>query len=133
VLIPGAKAPKLVTREMVGTMQPGSVIVDIAIDQGGCVESIDRVTTHADPVYDYEGVIHYSVANMPGAVARTSTFALTSVTLPYALEIANKGAKKAILENPALKLGVNVAGGEIVYEAVAHDHGYTYVPVEKVL
>ena len=133
VLIPGAKTPKLVTREMVKTMEAGSVIVDVAIDQGGSIESCDHATTHANPTYEYEGVIHYSVANMPGAVARTSTFALTSVTIPYALEIANKGVKKAVLENQALKLGVNVAGGEITYEAVARDHGYKYVPVESVL
>ncbi|MCL2484959.1 MAG: alanine dehydrogenase [Endomicrobia bacterium] len=133
VLIPGAKAPRLVTREMIKTMQPGSVIVDVAIDQGGCIETCDHVTTHADPVYKIDGILHYSVANMPGAVARTSTFALTNATLPYALEIANKGVKKAILENPALKLGVNIAGGEITYKAVAHDHGYEYVPVEQAL
>ncbi|MDR1693624.1 MAG: alanine dehydrogenase [Lactobacillaceae bacterium] len=133
VLIPGAKAPRLVTREMVKTMQAGSVIVDVAIDQGGCIESCDHVTTHANPTYVYEGVVHYSVANMPGAVARTSTFALTGVTIPYALEIANKGFTKAISENPALKLGVNVAGGEITYEAVARDLGYKYVPIEEAI
>ena len=133
VLIPGAKAPKIVTREIVKTMQPGSVIVDVAIDQGGCIESCDHTTTHADPTYVYEGVTHYSVANMPGAVARTSTFALTSVTIPYALEMANKGIKNAVLENPALKLGVNVANSEITYEAVAKDLDYKYTPVEKAL
>lgn len=131
VLIPGAKAPKLVTREMVKTMQPGSVIVDIAIDQGGCCESCDHVSTHAEPTYEYEGVIHYSVANIPGAVARTSTLALTNVTIPYALAMANKGVKEAIFADPALKLGVNVANGEITYEAVARDLGYKYVPVEE--
>ena len=132
VLIPGAKAPKLVTREMVKTMQSGSVIVDIAIDQGGCIETIDRVTTHADPVYVCEGVTHYAVANMPGAVAQTSTIALTNVTLPYALEIANKGAARAIAENDALKMGVNVAGGKVTYKAIADDLGHPYHPLDTV-
>ena len=130
VLIPGAKAPKLVTEEMVKSMKPGSVIVDVAIDQGGIVETIDHVTTHDNPTFVKHGVVHYSVANMPGAVPRTSTIALTNVTVPYALQIANKGVLKAILENAALKLGVNVANGEITYEAVARDLGYQYVPVE---
>ncbi|NRD78313.1 alanine dehydrogenase [Bacillus sp. BRMEA1] len=133
VLIPGAKAPKLVTEEMVKSMKPGSVIVDVAIDQGGIVETNDHVTTHDNPTYEKYGVIHYSVANMPGAVPRTSTIALTNVTVPYALQIANKGVYKAITENPALKLGVNVANGEITYEAVANDLDYTYVTVEKAL
>lgn len=133
VLIPGAKAPKLVTREMVKSMQNGSVVVDVAIDQGGCIESADHATTHANPTYEYEGVIHYSVANMPGAVARTSTLALTNVTIPYALEIANKGVLKAIMENQSLKLGVNVAQGEITYQAVANDLGYDYVSVENLI
>ncbi len=133
VLIPGAKAPKLVTEEMVKSMKPGSVIVDVAIDQGGIVETDDHVTTHDNPTFEKYGVIHYSVANMPGAVPRTSTIALTNVTVPYALQIANKGVYKAIIENHALKLGVNVANGEITYEAVAKDLGYTYVPVEKAL
>jgi alanine dehydrogenase len=133
VLIPGAKAPKLVTEEMVKSMKPGSVIVDVAIDQGGIVETDDHVTTHDNPTFEKYGVIHYSVANIPGAVPRTSTIALTNVTVPYALQIANKGVYKAISENPALKLGVNVANGEITYEAVAKDLGYTYVTVEKAL
>ncbi|WP_462408869.1 alanine dehydrogenase [Neobacillus sp. Marseille-QA0830] len=133
VLIPGAKAPKLVTEEMVKTMKPGSVIVDVAIDQGGIVETDDHVTTHDNPTFEKYGVIHYSVANMPGAVPRTSTLALTNVTVPYALQIANKGVSKAIEENPALKLGVNVANGEITYEAVAKDLGYQYVIVEEAL
>ncbi|WP_129728039.1 alanine dehydrogenase [Ectobacillus funiculus] len=131
VLIPGAKAPKLVTEEMVQTMKPGSVIVDVAIDQGGVVETCDHVTTHDNPTFEKYGVVHYSVANMPGAVPRTSTLALTNVTVPYALQIANKGVYKAIAENPALKLGLNVANGEITYEAVARDLGYEYVPVER--
>jgi alanine dehydrogenase len=133
VLIPGAKAPKLVTEEMVKAMKPGSVIVDVAIDQGGIVESIDHVTTHDNPTFIKHGVVHYSVANMPGAVPRTSTIALTNVTVPYALQIANKGVFKAISENVALLLGVNVANGEITYEAVAKDLGYDYVTVEKAL
>ncbi|MDK2824196.1 MAG: alanine dehydrogenase [Clostridia bacterium] len=133
VLIPGAKAPRLVTEEMVKTMQTGSVIVDVAIDQGGSIETIDRVTTHSEPVYEKYGVVHYSVANMPGAVPRTSTFALTNVTLPYALELANKGVNKAIKDNKALRYGVNVANGLVTYQAVARDLGYQYVTVEKAL
>jgi len=133
VLIPGARAPHLVTTEMVQNMKPGSVIVDVAIDQGGSVETIDRVTTHMDPVYEKFGVIHYSVANMPGAVPRTSTYALTNVTLPYALQLANKGWKKAIMENAALAKGVNVVGGNVVYEAVAQAHSLPYVPLDTVI
>ena len=133
VLIPGAKAPKLVTEDMVKSMKPGSVIVDVAIDQGGIVETSDHVTTHDNPTFVKHGVVHYSVANMPGAVPRTSTIALTNVTVPYALQIANKGVLKAISENDALKLGVNVANGEITYEAVAKDLDYPYVPVEEAL
>jgi alanine dehydrogenase len=133
VLIPGAKAPKLVTEDMVKAMKPGSVIVDVAIDQGGIVETSDHVTTHDNPTYVKHGVVHYAVANMPGAVPRTSTLALTNVTLPYALQIANKGVHQAIADNHALKLGVNVANGEITYEAVARDLGYNYVPVEEAL
>jgi alanine dehydrogenase len=133
VLIPGAKAPRLVKEEMVKSMKPGSVIVDVAIDQGGIVETCDHVTTHDNPTFEKHGVIHYSVANMPGAVPRTSTIALTNVTVPYALQIANKGVFKAIAENGALKLGVNVANGEITYEAVAKDLGYDYVTVENAL
>lgn len=119
VLIPGAKAPKIVTEDMVKAMEPGSVIVDVAIDQGGCVETVDRVTTHAEPTYVKYGVVHYSVANMPGAVARTSTFALANVTLPYALALANKGYESAIREDIALARGVNVIDGKITYRAVA--------------
>jgi alanine dehydrogenase len=133
VLIPGAKAPKLITEEMVKSMKPGSVIVDVAIDQGGIVETIDHVTTHDNPTFIKHGVVHYSVANMPGAVPRTSTIALTNVTVPYALQIANKGVFKAISDNAALYLGVNVANGEITYEAVAKDLGFDYVTVEKAL
>ncbi len=133
VLIPGAKAPKLVTEEMIKTMQAGSVIVDVAIDQGGVIATSDHVTTHDDPTYVKHDVVHYAVANMPGAVPRTSTLALTNVTLPYALQIANKGVHQAVSQNAALKLGVNVANGEVTYEAVARDLGYTYVSVEEAL
>ncbi|MCY8938029.1 alanine dehydrogenase [Peribacillus frigoritolerans] len=133
VLIPGAKAPKLVTEEMVTTMSPGSVIVDVAIDQGGIFETVDHITTHDNPTYVKHGVVHYAVANMPGAVPQTSTVALTNVTVPFALQIANKGAIKAILENDALAKGVNVANGEITFEAVATDLGYNYVSVENAL
>jgi alanine dehydrogenase len=133
VLIPGAKAPKLVSEEMVKSMKPGSVIVDVAIDQGGIVATNDHVTTHDNPTFVKHGVVHYAVANMPGAVPRTSTIALTNVTVPYGLQLANKGVAKAITDNPALRLGVNVAHGEVTYETVAHDLGYEYVPVEKAL
>ncbi|MGM7719512.1 alanine dehydrogenase [Metabacillus sp. Hm71] len=132
VLIPGAKAPKLVTEEMVKAMKPGSVVVDVAIDQGGIVETVDHITTHDNPTYEKHGVVHYAVANMPGAVPRTSTIALTNVTVPYALQIANKGVLKAISNNESLKLGLNIANGEITYEAVARELGYHFVSPEKV-
>jgi len=133
VLIPGARAPHLVTEEMVQAMTPGSVIVDVAIDQGGSIATIDRVTTHSDPTFVKYGVVHYSVANMPGAVARTSTFALTNVTLGYALEIANKGYLNAIQENPALHKGVNVINGKLTYQAVAEALDINYIPLEEAL
>ncbi|MBH0162165.1 alanine dehydrogenase [Fictibacillus sp. 26RED30] len=133
VLIPGAKAPKLVTEEMIKSMTPGSVVVDVAIDQGGIFETVDRITTHDNPTYDKHGVVHYAVANMPGAVPRTSTIALTNVTVPYALQIANKGAQAAIAQNPSLKAGLNTAGGFVTYEAVATDLGYDYVSAEVAL
>ncbi|MCY0091314.1 MULTISPECIES: alanine dehydrogenase [Bacillus amyloliquefaciens group] len=133
VLIPGAKAPTLVTEEMVKQMKPGSVIVDVAIDQGGIVETVDHITTHDNPTYEKHGVVHYAVANMPGAVPRTSTLALTNVTVPYALQIANKGATQAIADSPALKAGLNTANGHVTYEAVAKDLGYDYVPAEKAM
>ena len=126
VLIPGAKAPKLVTEEMVRTMKPGSVLVDVAIDQGGSIETIDRITTHADPYFVKHGVIHYSVANMPGAVPRTSTLALTGATLPYALKIANLGAEEACRRDPALMKGLNTYQGHVTYKAVADDQGLLY-------
>lgn len=133
VLIPGARAPKLVTEEMVKTMSPGSVLVDVAIDQGGSIETIDRATTHSDPTYVKHGVVHYAVANIPGAVARTSTIALTNVTVPYALEIANKGYKDAISDDEALAKGVNVINGCVTYKAVAKDLGIPYVELEHAI
>lgn len=133
VLIPGARAPRLVTEEMVKSMSPGSVIVDVAIDQGGSIETVDRITTHDNPTYEKHGVIHYAVANMPGAVARTSTLALTNVTVPYALQIANKGYREAILANKALAKGVNVIDGKVSYKAVADAHNLPYEPIENLL
>ncbi|HVJ49865.1 alanine dehydrogenase [Desulfitobacterium sp.] len=132
VLIPGAKAPKLVTVEMVKAMKPGSVIVDVAIDQGGSVETVDRVTTHTDPTYEKFGIIHYSVANMPGAVPNTSTFALTNATLPYALKIANLGYAEAIRTDLALARGVNVIHGKVTYKAVAEALKLEYTPLADV-
>lgn len=133
VLIPGARAPRLVTADMVKQMSAGSVIVDVAIDQGGSIETIDRVTTHANPVYEKFGVIHYSVANMPGAVARTSTFALTNATLPYAIALANKGYMQAIQEDQALAKGVNVIEGKVTYQSVAEALGLSYTPLSEMI
>lgn len=133
VLIPGAKAPKLVTEEMVKSMKPGSVLVDIAIDQGGIFETSDRITTHDDPIYVKHDVVHYAVANMPGAVPQTSTIALTNVTVPYALQIANKGFRQACLDNISLQKGVNTLDGYVTYEAVAEAQGLEYVPAETLL
>ncbi len=130
VLIPGAKAPRLVTREMLGTMKKGSVLVDVAIDQGGCFET-SKATTHGNPTYVVDGVIHYCVANMPGAVAKTSTLALTNATLPYAVQIANKGWKKAMQENQEIRLGANVIDGKVTYQAVAEAFSLEYVQPEK--
>jgi alanine dehydrogenase len=132
VLIPGALAPKLITREMVAGMKEGSVIADVAIDQGGCVET-SHPTTHSEPVFVVEGVVHYCVANMPGAVPITSTKALTNATLPYVEEIAAHGLREAIARDPALARGVNVLDGKITYEAVAEAHGRDYTPLEDVL
>ncbi len=132
VLVAGAKAPKLLTREMLKTMKKGSVIVDVAIDQGGCFET-SKATTHEDPTFEVDGVIHYCVANMPGAVARTSTAALTNATLPYAIEIANKGWKKAMQDNKEIKLGANVIKGKVTFKAVADAFGLDYAPVENFL
>lgn len=133
VLIPGARAPKLVTEEMVSRMKKGAVIVDVAVDQGGSIETIDRVTTHDRPTYMKHGVIHYAVANMPGAVPRTSTLALTNVTLPYALKLANHGLKQAALSDEPLSRGVNTHDGRVVHRAVAESVGEPYVPLPDVL
>jgi alanine dehydrogenase len=132
VLIPGAVAPKLITRAMVAEMKDGSVLCDVAIDQGGCAET-SRPTTHSDPVYVVEGVTHYCVANMPGAVPITSTKALTNVTLPYAEAIADHGLREAVARDPALARGVNVLEGKITYGAVAEAHGLDYSPLDDVL
>jgi len=132
VLIPGASAPKLVSRELVSKMKPGSVVVDVAIDQGGCFET-SRPTTHADPVYVVDGVTHYCVANMPGAVPRTSTFALNNATLPFVLALATKGWKRALTDDPHLKNGLNVAAGRITHKAVAEALGYKYAAPEAVM
>ena len=132
VLIAGAKAPKLVTRDMLQTMKKGAVLVDVAIDQGGCFET-SKATTHVDPIYMVDGVIHYCVANMPGAVPRTSTLALTNATLPYAVEIANKGWEGAMRKNPEIKRGANVIKGKVTYKAVAEAFGLEYTPIDQVL
>lgn len=132
VLIPGAKAPKLITRDMLRSMQNGTVLVDVAVDQGGCFETT-KPTTHQDPIYEIDNVIHYSVANMPGAVPRTSTIALTNATLPYAIELANKGWQKACKESKPLKLGLNVVRGKIVYKEVAEAFSLEHTDVDKVL
>ena len=132
VLVPGAKAPKLVTEEMVASMRPGSVIIDISIDQGGCVETA-RMTTHSDPTYVVHDVVHYCVGNMPGAVPNTSTYALTNVTLPYALAIANEGLAAAVRNDAALALGVNVAAGAVTNEGVAEAHDLPFTPLDEVV
>ncbi|MDJ0984304.1 MAG: alanine dehydrogenase [Desulfobacterales bacterium] len=132
VLIPGAKAPRLITREMLKTMKKGAVLVDVAIDQGGCFETA-KATTHGEPIYEVEGVVHYCVANMPGAVPKTSTLALTNATLPYAVEIANKGWKKAMQENPEIKYGANVVKGKVTYDGVAEAFGLDFTPIEKLI
>lgn len=132
VLKPGAKAPHLVTREMLGEMKDGSVVVDVAIDQGGCFET-SRATTHADPVYIEEGIVHYCVSNMPGAVPYTSTLGLTNVTLPYALELADKGWRKALDEDPELRAGLNIVEGEIVYQDVAEAFDMEWTPMDELL
>jgi alanine dehydrogenase len=132
VLIPGAAAPKLVTREHLSMMRDGAVLVDVAIDQGGCFET-SKATTHEEPTYIIDGVVHYCVANMPGAVPRTSTFALNNATLPFTLALADKGAKQAMLDNPHLLEGLNVHRGMVTYEDVARDLGYDYVPALQAL
>lgn len=132
VLIPGAMAPKLITRDLLGYMKKGSVIVDVAIDQGGCVETA-KPTTHDDPIYEVDGIIHYCVANMPGAVSMTSTIALTNATLPYALELADKGYKRAAQENPELAKGINIIEGKITYKGVAEAFDLEYEPLNSIL
>jgi alanine dehydrogenase len=132
VLIPGAKAPKLVTRDMLNLMQEGSVIVDVSVDQGGCIETC-KPTTHEKPTFVIDGVVHYCVANMPGAVPRTSTLALTNATLPYAIEIANKGYQSAIKTNPEIKMGLNMVDGKITYKGVAEAFGFDYYPVDSIV
>lgn len=132
VLIPGAKAPKLITKDMLKDMHPGTVLVDVAVDQGGCIETCVP-TTHENPTFIIDDVVHYCVANMPGAVPYTSTIALTNATLPYAIQLANKGWKKACSDNKELKLGLNVVGGKVVYKGVAEAFNLNYTPVEEVL
>jgi len=132
VLIPGAKAPHLITREMLKTMKPGTVLVDVAVDQGGCIETC-KPTTHENPTFIIDDVVHYCVANMPGAVPYTSTLALTNATLPYGLQLANKGWKTACKENLELQLGLNVVNGKIVYKGVSDAWGLPFTPVEQVL
>jgi alanine dehydrogenase len=132
VLIPGAKAPNLITRDMLKEMRPGTVLVDVAVDQGGCIETC-KPTTHEDPTYIIDEVVHYCVANMPGAVPYTSTIALTNATLPYAIQLANKGWKKACRENAELRMGLNVVNGKVVYKGVAEAFDLEYQDVETVL
>ncbi len=132
VLIPGAAAPKLVTREMLGTMKPGSVLADVAIDQGGCFET-SKPTTHDDPTYVVDNIVHYCVANMPGAVSRTSTYALNNVTLPHTMRIAEKGWQQAIADDVHLREGLNVCAGKVTCEPVAREFGLDYVPAEDCL
>ncbi len=132
VLIPGAKAPKLVTREMISSMKPGSVVIDVAVDQGGCIET-SHVTSHSDPTYLVDGVIHYAVPNMPGAVPRTSTYALSNATLPYATKLATLGFRDAVRQMPDLAKGVNVYRGHVTHRAVAEAFGHDFVPLEELL
>ena len=132
VLIPGARAPKLITRDMLAGLKPGAVLVDVAIDQGGCFET-SHPTTHSDPIYEVDGIVHYCVANMPGAVPVTSTFALTNMTLPYVEAIAELGVREAVVRERALWRGVNVFDGKLTYEAVAEAHDLPFVPLEQAL
>ncbi|MEQ9288178.1 MAG: alanine dehydrogenase [Cyclobacteriaceae bacterium] len=132
VLIPGAKAPHLITKDMLKDMRPGTVLVDVAVDQGGCIETC-KPTTHENPTYMIDGILHYCVANMPGAVPYTSTLALTNATLPYAIELANKGWRKACKERNELKLGLNIVNGEVVYKGVSEAFGLPHTPVDSVL
>ena len=132
VLVAGTKAPKLVTRDMLKTMKTGAVMVDVAIDQGGCFET-SKATTHQNPIFTVDGVVHYCVANMPGAVAKTSTMALTNATLPYAVQIANKGWERAMRENKEIRLGANVISGKVTYKGVADAFGLDYTPIDSLL
>jgi alanine dehydrogenase len=132
VLVPGAKAPTLITDELVSRMKSGAVLVDISVDQGGCFEST-RPTTHSNPTFEVNGCLFYCVANMPGAVPHTSTYALTNVTLPYAVEIANKGLRAAVAADPAFAPGVNTLGGQVVYAPVAEAHGMALTPLQEAL
>jgi alanine dehydrogenase len=132
VLIPGAAAPRLVSRAMLATMKPGAVLVDVAIDQGGCFET-SRPTTHADPIFTVDGIVHYCVANMPGAVARTSTYALNNVTLPHSINIADHGWRAAMKANPHLKDGLNVWNGHVTCEPVARDLGHVFMPADEAI
>jgi alanine dehydrogenase len=132
VLVPGSRTPVLITREMLGAMKPGTVLVDVAIDQGGCFET-SRETTHSEPTFILDNVVHYAVSNMAGAVPRTSTQALTNATLPYALEIADKGWKTAMRDNNEIKCGANVINGDITYEAVAETFDLAFVSVDALL
>jgi alanine dehydrogenase len=132
VLLPGAKAPRLVTREMIEAMKPGSVVIDVAVDQGGCMETT-HPTTHSDPIFTINDVIHYCVANMPGAVPRTSTYALSNATLPYVLKLANQGFEKAVKQDNALAKGVNTYQGHVTYQGVATAHGLSFTPLDELL
>jgi len=132
VLVPGAKTPKLITRKMLKSIKKGAVLVDVAIDQGGCFET-SKPTTHSKPIYIVDGIVHYCVTNMPGAVAKTSTIALTNATIPYALEIANKGWKMAFKNNPEIRLGANIVQGRVTYKNVADSFGLEYVPIENII
>jgi alanine dehydrogenase len=131
-LVPGARAPRLVTREMIAGMPPGAVVVDVAIDQGGCIET-SHLTTHSQPTFCVDGVVHYCVGNMPGALSRTSTFALTNVTFPYVMALATKGWRQAMRDDPALARGLNLCDGKVMHPAVAEALGLPYVPVERIV
>jgi len=132
VLVPGRLTPRLISKDMVATMKPGAVIVDVSVDQGGCIETT-RPTTHSDPTYVEYGVVHYCVTNIPGAVGRTSSYALCNVTLPYLLDLANKGWKKSLKENLALMKGLNIAQGKMTFQAVAEEFGLEYYAPEKLI
>ncbi|MBU1139005.1 MAG: alanine dehydrogenase, partial [Proteobacteria bacterium] len=132
VLLHGARAPKLISRDMLATMKPGAVMVDVSIDQGGCFET-SRPTTHRDPIFEVDGIIHYCVTNMPGAVPLTSTMALTNATLPYALALADKGWRQVALQNPGVRAGLNVVNGKVTYKGVAEAFAMDYTPVETLL